>query len=70
VLEREDVHLSGQVGNGLTHLPNQDSLKVRDPESGTFRYTDGSNDGWDPEGKAAELDRVTKASVGYARGHR
>lgn len=70
ILERHHSDTYGQVATAPTHLDAFDALKVRDPETGQMRYTDGFNDGWDPEGKAADLDRTVKSSAGYERAER
>jgi len=70
VVEEHTHPLHGLIGRQTTHMDAFDALKIRDPETGKMRYTDGNNDGWDPQGKAAELDQAARASVAFGKGER
>lgn len=58
----------GHVGPQPEGLENTTALQVYDREVGRFRFTDGTNDGWNPRGPGAALDDVTRngvTSMGY-----
>lgn len=70
MLEEYGIDFDGQVGRQTSHVDSFHALRVKDPATGASRYLDGQNDGWNPSGKAAELDETARRSAGFGKGER